>query len=229
MRSLLASSAAVILVVLQPASISAQTCMGTAPFSAGTGRIGAIAAYNERANSIGGSLSAGMQRGLFAGASFSRLSIDDADRPAPAFAATAGLGIDAPRLPSTISLQFCPFAGYESVLGPDVDLGGGIPPVTVRTHAYRGGLAIGIGLAVHETLSFVPNASMSYVSERASMRQGGSTQEVSADYRVFDYGLGVVFNRIFSAQVMASIPIGVKNVLPTIGLAFGMNFGSPEW
>lgn len=229
-RFFLASIAAAALTVLPPFPLDAQTCMGTAPFLAGPVRLGAMATYNDNAHSVGGSLSAGQVRGVFANASLSRLSIDVATGPSPAFAATGGysLDIDWPR--DVLSFQLCPVIGYEAVDGPKVDLGSGRPLLHVRSHAYRAGLALGGALFTRGGFSLVPNGSVSYVAKRATMWQTSlSTETVSADYGLVDGGVGFVIKGIYTAQVMAAVPFRIKGSVPltTVGVALGVNFGSP--
>lgn len=211
-----------------PTSVGAQTCLGTAPFGEGVGRIGLVAAHNENSRSIGASVAAGVVSGLFASASFSRLWIDAAEDPMPAFAATGGYSFDI-EWREIFSFQVCPFAAYESVKGPEVDLGGGIPIVYVNSHAYRGGFALGGAVLRRPSYSIVPTGSLSYVREIATMRQGGSIDELSEEYGLLDGGVAVVFRRVFSVQALVSVPLGIPKLPLTYGLSFGMNFGTPEY
>jgi hypothetical protein len=226
------ASTAAILIALLPVAVGAQTCMGTAPFSAGATRVGAVASYNRNASSVGASLGLGKAYGLFANASLSRLSIDVATGPAPAFAAIGGYSFDIDWPRDVLSFQLCPFAGYESVDGPEVDLGPDVPLLHVRSHAYRGGLALGGTVFTKGRVSLVPSGSVSYVTERATTWQDSfSSETLSADYGLAEGGFGVVIKGIYTVQVMVSTPFRIKGSVPitTVGLALGMNFGTPDF
>lgn len=216
---------AVVLAALLPAHLAAQTCMGTAPFSAGIVRAGVMAARSPDASSVGAALSAGMEHGLFANTSISRLSIEVARRAAPAFAATAGYGIDIELPPDHLWIQACPFVGAEYVDGPQVDLGPGIPRVDVTSRAYRAGLALGESIHSHDRFSLVPNAAFSYVLETAVTRQGGATENISEDYGLLEFGMGVVIDRIFTLQAGLAIPIWLDRAASALVVGVGMNFG----
>jgi hypothetical protein len=227
-RSSVLASIAVAGLTFLPATAPAQTCLGTAPLQEASARIGVVAAHNERARSVGASLTAGVLRGLFVGASHSRLWIDVAEDPVPAFVGTAGFSVDIP-LPRDAMFQACPFATYETVDGHEVDLGPAIPRAYAETHAFRGGLALG-GTALRR-LSFavVPTVSLSFVREVATLRQAATYEELSDDYGLLDGGVGIVFGRIFTAQATLSMPVWIRGMVPTYGLFIGMNFGGPEY
>ncbi len=221
----LASCVLIALVALQPARLAAQTCMGTAPFSAGGGRIGLLLASNRDANSIGATLSAGMARGLFVNTSISRLSIDVASDAAPAFAATAGYGFDIETPPDHLGVQLCPFAGVEYVDGPQVNLGVGIPTIHVTSRAYKVGLALGEMLQKHARYAIVPNASFYYVAETAATRQDFERREISEYYGVFEAGMGIVIDRVLTLQAGLALPLWLDRAANTFGLGVGFNFG----
>ena len=228
------ASIAVVAGMLLPTSASAQRCLGTAPLRESTGRIGVVAAHNERARSLGGSVTAGITRQLFASASLSRLWIDVADKPSPAFVAMGGFAIDVNWPRDILAFQLCPFATFEAVQGPEINFGPGIPRLYVHSNAYRGGLAVGGAVLERAWFSVVPTGSLSWVREVAHMKQSRVNSEDSETYRLLDYGLGVVFKGVFTVQGMVSVPLanrapGMDKLKPTYGLMLGLNVGGSSY
>ena len=223
--------AALLIAPLLPMEVAAQTCMGTAPFSEGAVRVGAIASYNENARSIGASLAGGKATGLFGNVSLSRLSIDAATGPSPVLVVTGGYSIDVNWPSDVLAFQLCPHVGFKAVDGPEVDLGDDLPLLDVTTDAWRGGFALGGAVFTRGFVSIVPTGSISYVSESSALRQGGSTDEVSVNYGMVDAGLGLVVRGIYTVQATVAVPFRIRGSVPrtTFGVAVGMNFGIPEY
>src|SRR5687768_658017 len=87
----------VALLVVSAAGAAAQTCMGTASFTAGRIRIEGAASFNDDANGLGASVSVGSPIGLFAQGSVARMTFDGAefdDESAPLFGLQAGYAIN---------------------------------------------------------------------------------------------------------------------------------------
>src|SRR5690348_8440982 len=116
--SLLAASA---FLVLTATSVTAQTCAGLAPFSAGPVRLGAGLSSSEGVKSYGVNMAAGAKAGPFATGTLTRIEYSDLDDNGTMFGVGAGYAIDN----AAKSIQFCPRAGLEYLSGPDVDTGNG--------------------------------------------------------------------------------------------------------
>jgi hypothetical protein len=140
----------------------------------------------------------------------------------------AGFGVDIDWPRDILSFQVCPFAAFEAVQGPEVNLGPGIPRLYVHSNVYRGGLAVGGAVIGRRWFSVVPTGSLSWVREVAHMKQDRVDSQVSETYGLLDGGIGVVFKGVVTVQAMASLPVWIDGLVPTYGLMLGLNVGSPD-
>ena len=210
---------------LIPATVGAQRCMGTAPLNEWTGRAGVVGTHNERAQSVGATLGAGVTDALFVSGTFSRLWIDAAVDHVPAVSVSLGYGFDVNWPRDILAFHVCPLATFKSVDGPEVDLGPVTPRVYVKSHAYRGGLALGGAVLGWPSLSVMTTGSASFVREVARTRQAANEYKVSEDYGLLDGGIGVVIRHTFTVQGTASVPVAIRGLVPTYGIMLAMNFG----
>ena len=228
-RSLLTAALAGSLLVLASQPASAQTCFGAASFRDGSFRVGGVAGYSDDATGLGVMVAAGADAGPWGSLSATRLNFDagaTGEEIAPSYGATLGYGFDVGGAANPASVQVCPYAGYQYLGGPNIDLGGGLGTTKVRSRAYLGGASIGAVVPSSPGLYLVPSAGVSYVAERAKVFAPGFWWEkVHDDYGVFDASLGLVFNRRITTQFGAAFPFGVDDAASNFSLAVGINFG----
>ena len=198
------ASVAAVVFALTPALVSAQVCMGTAPFAAGPVRIGGIAQFTDGAKTLGGSAAFGATSGPFGELHASAVSFDELDESATIYGGQAGhsLGIGA-----TKTVQLCPILSIEFVRGPTFDTGFGLFDVS--------GQSVGLGLSVggvvagsSASMDVVPFASLTYFNRRSKVTFGGSPETFRDEIGGFGVGVGFVVNKVVTIQPSALLPFG---------------------
>lgn len=208
-------------VALSATKMVAQTCSGTAAFSAGPVRLGAGLATSEGVKSYGVSMAVGANTGPFASGTLSRAEYSDIDGAGTVFGFGAGYAID---LNPAKTVQFCPIATFNYQSGPDIDIG--TSTISTSAHAIGFGGSIGGILPVGPTVDFVPFAGAAYFVSRASASAGDVSESESQDYTEIDVGAGFVINKVLTLQPSVAIPVGVDGAKSTFLLAFAFNVGS---
>ena len=200
---------------------NAQVCQGTAPFSAGSTRIGAAMQFTDGAKSYGGGLAFGSSNSLFGSADYVHTQFDDIDAGSNGVSLQGGYSI---AMNTSRSVQLCPLVGFAYQSGPNFDTGFGT--VSSSLHAFAFGGSIGTTVAMSPTLDFVPFGGASYEMDHFSSSLGGVSSSGDDNTTVFQLGGGFVFNKVFTIQPSVLIPTesGSK---PTYGISFGYNFGKP--
>jgi len=207
------------------APVRAQSCAGTASFAAGRMRVGAGATFGDGAQAFGAQLAAGQAKGAFAGATLSRVDIDDVNEGATAFGGTAGYGYD---VASTHAVQLCPTVGFGYTSGPKFESAGGSLDFGARS--LSAGVSLGGVLTSTSTLSVVPFAGLSYVNQHSTMElrpaSGEASEESSSeDFALLDLGAGFVLNQVMTIRPMVSLPMGLEDAKTSYGIGFSFNFG----
>jgi len=215
--------AALALLVFSATRMTAQTCAGLAPFSAGPVRLGAGLSSSEGVKGYGVNMAAGAKAGPYATATLTRIEYSDLDGNGTLVGVGAGYAID---VNPTRTVQFCPRAGLEYISGPDVDTGTGT--ITTSAHAVSFGGALGGTVPMAPTFDFVPFIAASYIVERATAKFGGVSESDSEDYTEVDVGAGFVINKALTLQPMVAIPVGLDGAKSAFQLAFTFNFGAAK-
>lgn len=206
---------------LTATEVTAQTCNGLAPFSAGPVRLGAGLSSSEGVKGYGVNMAAGAKSGPYASGNVTRVEYSDLDGNGTLFGLGAGYAID---VNPTKTVQFCPRAGVEFQSGPDIDTGTGT--ITTSAHAVSFGGALGGTVPMAPTFDFVPFIAASYVVSRATAKMGGVSESDSQDYTEVDVGAGFVINKTLTLQPMVAIPVGLDGAKSAFQLAFTFNFGN---
>jgi hypothetical protein len=216
---------ALAVVALPATRLSAQTCIGSASFSAGHVRIGAGLGTSDGVKSYGASLAAGANSGLYASGGLSRFEYSDIDGFGTAgsgksVALDAGVAINLNR---SRTVQFCPEVGYQHVSGPDIQYAGYTITTSARAYSYGG--TFGGTVAVLPALDLVPFAGAYYVTTRATATLVTDSRSETQNYGEFDVGAGFVINKTLTLHPSVVIPFGVSGAKSTFDIGFAFNFG----
>jgi len=201
---------------------SGQVCQGTAPFSAGSARVGAGMQFTDGAKAYGGGLAFGSSNSLFGSAEVSRTEFDDIDASATGFTLAGGYSI---AMNTQRTVQFCPLVGFAYQSGPNFDTGFGTVSSSVRAIGFGG--SIGTTMPLSPTLDLIPFGGASYEFDHASGSFNGLSQSSDQNYTNVQLGAGFVLNHVLTILPSISIPIGLDGAKPTYGISFGYNFGAP--
>ncbi len=211
---------ALAVVALSATRLSAQTCVGSAAFSAGAVRLGAGLGTTNGTKSYDVNLAAGANSGPYASGGLSRIEYAGIDGSSKSFSLGAGYAINLNR---SRTVQFCPEIGYQRVSLPDYCDAGYKITTSDREVAYGG--AFGGTVVVSPSLDLVPFTGAYYVASRATSYLASVSRAETLSYGKFDVGAGFVIKKTLTLQPSLAIPFGVsggKSVLE-IGVAF--NFG----
>jgi hypothetical protein len=202
-------------------TMNGQVCQGTAPFSAGSTRIGAGMQFTDGAKAYGGGLAFGGANSLFASADFVHTQFDNIDAGSNGFNVQGGYSM---AMNTSRTIQLCPLVGFAYQSGPDFDTGFGTVNSSIRSFAFGG--SIGTTVPMSPTLDLVPFGGATYEMDHLSSSLGGVSTSSDDNTTVIQLGAGFVFNKVFTIQPSVAIPTrsGSK---PTYGISFGFNFGNP--
>ncbi len=201
---------------------AAQVCQGTAPFSAGSARVGAGMQFTDGAKAYGGELAFGSSNSLFASADVSRTQFDDVDASATGFSVQGGYSI---AMNTSRTVQLCPLAGYAYQAGPNFDTGFGTVNSSVSAFAFGG--TIGTTVPMSPTFDFVPFGGATYQLDHVTGSFNGLSSSGDQNYTNIMLGAGFVFNKTLTIQPSVSIPAGLSGAKPTYGISLAFNFGTP--
>jgi len=207
-------------VALPASSLSAQTCVGSASFSAGHVRLGAGLGTNDGAKSYGVNLAAGASSGVYAWGGLSRIEYSDVDGSGKAVGLGGGYAINLNR---SRTVQFCPEAGYRRVSEPDIQYAGYTITTSAREVFYGG--SFGGAVAIAPLLDVVPFAGAYYASTRVTQTLVIDSRSETQNYGEFDVGAGFVINKSLTLQPSVVIPFGVSGAEATFDIGFAYNFG----
>jgi hypothetical protein len=211
---------ALAVVALSGNRLSAQTCAGTASFSAGPVRLGAGLGTSDGVKSYGASLAAGTASGVYASAGLSRFEYADVDGSGKSIELGAGYAIN---LNGSRTVQFCPEVGYQHVSGPDIQYAGYTIKTSARANFYGG--TLGGTVAVLPSLDVVPSAGAYYASTRATQTLVTDSRSQTQNYGEFDVGMGFVINKSLTLRPAVVIPFGVSGAKSTFDMGIAFNFG----
>ena len=203
-------------------TMDAQVCQGTAPFSAGSARIGAGMQFTDGAKAYGGGIALGSSNSLFASADYVHTQFDDVDAGANGVNLQGGYSI---AMNTSRTVQLCPLVGFAYQSGPNVDTGG-FGTISTSLHAFAFGASIGTTVSMSPALDLVPFGGASYEMTHASSSLGGVSSSGDDNTTILQLGAGFVFNKVMTIQPSVSLPTesGSK---PVWSVSFGFNFGTP--
>jgi Outer membrane protein beta-barrel domain len=202
-------------------TMNGQVCQGTAPFSAGSARIGAAMQFTSGAKAYGAGLAFGSSNSLFASADYVHTQFDDLNAGSNGVDLQGGYSI---AMNTSRSIQLCPIVGFAYQSGPDFDTGFGTVSSSIRAFAFGG--SIGTTVPMSPTLDLVPFGGASYQLTHATSSLAGVSSSVDDNTTVLQAGAGFVFNKVMTIQPSVSLPTesGSK---PVWSISFGFNFGTP--
>jgi hypothetical protein len=208
----------------------AQACLGTPSFTAGPVRLDGTFSSSNGQTSLGGGVSAGVERGVFGSVAINRLSADD-DAGTDAvigFGLQGGyeLNIASSASKKVSSWSVCPVASFTqakqsfSEFDEDVDF-------TART--FAAGVSAGTAIAASPKVSIAPFATLSVM--RLSVSTDGLGDEfddllsASETGLALDLGAGFIISRLFTVRPAISVPIGFDGADAQFGVSVHFNFG----
>jgi hypothetical protein len=194
----------------------AQICAGTAPFTAGSMRVGGNADFPDGGKIYGGEFAKGLDNGMYVGGTIARTSIDDTDINWMNFGANAGYEM---RFESMPKIRLCPTASLGYGTGPDI-LG-----AEVSTIDFSFGAAVGSVMSASDNLAIVPAAHLRYLGTRATAEANGNSASDTDGYLRATLSAGFVFNRAITLSPVVHIPLGEEGMESTFGIAASYNFG----
>jgi len=210
-------------VALFATRMDAQTCSGSAAFSAGPIQLGAGLGTSEGFKSYGLDVAAGAKAGPYAWANLARAEYADVDGSATGVGVGAGYAIDLTR---ARTMQFCPEASISHWSGPDFDYY--TQRVTTSFRAVALGGTFGGVVRVAPMLDLVPFVGAYYRHDRASATLDGATDSQSEEYSEIDVGAGFVINRTLTLRPSVDIPVGLDGAKSELRFSFSYNFGATK-
>jgi hypothetical protein len=186
---------------LGASSASAQSCVGLPSFEGHPFRINAAAEFPEAAKAYAIGVGVGRANGPFLNAGAWQASYDDFDEKA-----TIGFGEVGWQIPLGPA-QLCPLAGGTYGTGPNDDLTG----EEITSWSAIGGAAIGYPIEAGP-VQIIPNGGfrfehLSYTIKTPLFEDFSDT----ANSKVVDLGLALVFANRFSVQPLVHIPVGSED------------------
>jgi hypothetical protein len=197
----------------------AQTCGGTASFTAGAVRLGAGMDFADDGNQVGASVALGRAAGPFVSGSVGRLEFEDLDESGTAFGIELGYSLP---VAGRASLEICPVLSFVHA-GADISANGN--SVDLSSRALAAGVAIGGVASSTPTFAFVPSATFAWVNQKLEL-SGFMEGETTDDYGAITLAAGLVFNRNVTVRPNMSFSVGSDDSEATFGIAFAMNFGN---
>ncbi len=192
----------------------AQTCLGTAQFSAGVARVAGSASFtgsasfNGDAKEYGGEIAVGANNGVFVSASGGQIVPNGAGPGPNTVGASLGYG-----LVIGSAAQFCPLVAYTHKTSPEDDISfGGALGATARISAQA---------------SIVPYVGAAYVHASGTLLPFGTSGAIvsTTHYGILELGVGLVIDRSITLRPNVSVPFGITGGPTTVGVALGFNFG----
>jgi hypothetical protein len=202
-------------------SLEAQSCLGTASFTAGPARLGVAGAFPEGAKEFGGQLAYGQVNGGFGAVSVARATANDADVSSMTYGVTGGYQLN---LGQRGGAQLCPVGGLSYSTTDEVEFLGSSIDASART--FQAGLAVGAPLNAGATAQLVPFGSLSLANTSATVTVDGEDSSNDETYGVMQLGAGLVLGRAITVQPSVSIPLGLEDADAVFSVAMGFNFGA---
>lgn len=207
----------------------AQACLGTPSFTAGPVRLDGSISASDGETTLGGGVSAGIERGAFGSIAINRYSGDDdaGTDAVTGFGLQAGyeFSLKSAATKKVSSWSVCPVASFAqakqsvTLLDDDFDF-------TART--YTAGVAAGTAITASPKVDIAPFASLSLMRVSVSTDGPGGFDDLFSDSETgfaLDLGAGFIISRIFTVRPVISIPIGFEGGDAQFGVSFHMNFG----
>ncbi|MFI5234034.1 MAG: hypothetical protein ACHQSE_16190, partial [Gemmatimonadales bacterium] len=219
MNPRIALTAAAACILAAPAAIQAQTCTGTASFSAGSMRLGAAGSFTDGAKTYSGTFAVGATQGLFASATAAQISYDSQGGTSTEFGVSAGYSIG---LGS--SAEFCPILSYAHTAFPNATFAGAT--ITSDENDFSFGGSLGVATVATPSVTFKPFVSAQYfhstVSEHSTVL---GPADMNYDYGLLGVGVGVIVNKCVTILPGIAQPVGLKGAKIAYNIGVAVNFG----
>ncbi|MGH7655334.1 MAG: hypothetical protein ACREN6_11795 [Gemmatimonadaceae bacterium] len=219
MKLRIALAAAALCTFAVPVAIEAQTCTGSASFSAGNMRLGATGSFTDGAKTLGGAFTVGATQGLFASVAVSQISYNDLSGTSSVIGGSVGYSAKVGS-----AAEFCPIASYSHASFPKQSFFGGT--ITSGEDEFGLGGSFGIVSVMTPNLSLKPFVSAEYlhstVNEHDSTLGSSST---NYDYGLLGVGLGLIVDKSLTIVPGIAQPVGLKGAKIAFNVAVAVNFG----
>jgi len=198
--------------------LSAQTCMGGATFAHRRAQLNTAYASGggvHTAAVTGASL--GATPGPFLSLGLGFTNNDDLRADATVVDGTAGLGFPVLSTPET---ELCPFASFATLNG-EYQTGEG-----VSAFSYGAGVGLGTRLSPRSGFELVPFVSGGYFLSSSTTHLGQNEGTAEDNYFNASFGVGFVFQDVFTIRPSASYAMAHGQKLTTYGLSISYSFGT---
>lgn len=213
-RSILLALAA----ALVPSAVQAQVCLGRPSHEAGNIQLGGGYSGAQGVSQFGVS-AAGLSRVAFGQASLGSISYDDFDGSTLVIGASGGY-----RLPigSSGNAELCPVVGGFLGMGPNDIEGSG---VDASLRGANVGVSLGYRLSSGADVAVIPTFSAGFAYSSFKLTDGTDSLEDSDTYGIVGMGVGLVLGRQVTALPSVSIPLGLEDSDPVLGITFILSLG----
>jgi len=207
-----------ILALLIGSTAAAQVCEGRPGSSAGRVALGATFATDNSSSELGVGIT-GLGAGAYGGATLSRVTYDEFSGSTTAIGGTAGYQV---AVGSTARSQLCPFVSGVLGFGPNDIEGTG---VDASATAFDAGIAWGTVASQSRDVTLIPTVSAAVAYASIKLSDGVSDFTVSDTYGLLKLGLGVALGRQFAVTPSITVPLGLDDADPILGVHLSLYLG----
>lgn len=207
-----------LLLLVTPAVVAAQTCLGNPSFANGHLQLDADVQTNDDATAFGVGFGGGSES-VFGTLRLGGTTYEALEGTTVLVGGRLGYQVAAV---SSGNVQICPTLAASFGFGPN-DFDGAGTDLTTRGASF--GLSLGFGLMQADRIRLIPALSAGFVyAENILENSFGSTSETDA-YGVAGAALGIVLNDALSIRPSVMVPFGLDGAEPTYGIGFTLNYG----
>jgi hypothetical protein len=218
MRKGLAVAAAMILVT---AEASAQVCSGGLGRDAGAFQLGGSYSSTKGSSTLLGSAT-GIGERAFGSAGVGTISYDDFAGSTTALGGVVGYQVP---VGNGGRAQLCPTAELTLGFGPKDIEGSG---VDASSNSLGLGLSVGYAVQSSSQVSVIPFASAGFARTSFKLSYEGESESVSDSFGVIGFGVGLVINKQFVIRPNVSIPVGLEDSDPIVGIGVVLALGQKK-
>lgn len=199
--------------LLCPSLVAAQTCLGNPSLGVTSGNVGVGASFFDGGK--GFSLNGTVGRRLFATGSFTHYDYDDTDLSLKTLAGGVGLELAA----QESDVRICPSAYIQ--YGTGLEIFG----VDVTTVTFAPAVSFGVESQVSPTVAVVPSATVAVLFQRTKADGGPLGEETESQTDgALGLSLSFIFNDTFSVAPSVTIPVAAENGNTSFGIGASIGF-----
>ena len=218
MKSRIAFAAAAC-IFAAPLAIEAQTCTGSASFSAGNMRLGASGSFQDGSRTYGGAFTVGATQGAFGSVSLGQTSYSGATGTSSTIGVSAGYSVAVGP-----AAEFCPIVSYAHWSFPDAPFFGGT--ITAGQDDFGLGGSLGFVSVMTPNLSVKPFASAAYFHSMFTEHDGTlGSSSTNYDYGIIGVGFGFIVRNSLTILPGVTRPVGLDGAKFAFNIGVSVNFG----